>query len=236
MSNISSLTSNNTSANETISSHPLSPRNNVSYHHFLPSDDHSSVYLNPNEFHLPLSSNPSNSSFDVVLASGSVSSSHFNSDPLVRHFFHYRSNETHLTSNYYSSIAPHFDYPYPNETSISHSYIPSYPSESFSSVAPAPVPPPVAPPPPPPPSSSVSTTHEQNIYPWMRRMHNHCQTGKDHSFVFLFHCQDDAEHRAQMQLMIVSADSVSTVLFLKILILPLEKINEHEHLIRAIKP
>lgn len=154
------------------------PTNHSSYQQHFPTSsddlhhhpvDNSAVYLNPNEFALCFPTSQTNSSFDVLLTSSSPSPSHFNSDPLVRHFFHYRPNE-----NFYPPMGPNafvnsFEYGYPNvptDTSpniTTHSYIPttSYqadlPKES----------PPVA-----------QTSQEQNIYPWMRRIHTHSTTGK----------------------------------------------------------
>ena len=103
-------------------------------HRIQLNQDNSTVYLNPNEFSLCLPSNQPNSSFDVVLST-SPSSAHFNHDPLVRHFFHYRPNESNFPGNYYHPSMPPgsfvntFDYPtsYSNpstETTMPHPYMP----------------------------------------------------------------------------------------------------------------
>nr|ACI90343.1 Hox-5b [Philodina roseola] len=170
-----------------------SPTNHSSYQQHFPTStddlhhpiENSAVYLNPNEFTLCFPSSQTNSSFDVLLTSSSPSPSHFNSDPLVRHFFHYRPNE-----NYYPSMGPNafvnsFEYAaYPTATADStanlavaaaHSYIPTNYQPDI-----------------PKESTSVSqSSQQQNIYPWMRRIHSHSTTDvfNDHRFFFFYHLE-----------------------------------------------
>lgn len=144
-------TSNQLSSTSSLSSHHhhhhLFPPNGTSNENgFL--TDFSSIPSHPsNEFGFPSNGNY----FDVSIPSSA--SSHPHADPLVRHFFNYRQNESNnSTGNYYSN----FDY------STTENYS-SYPSSH--PIGPAP---------------SVSTTlpagqqQPQNIYPWMRRIHHGC--------------------------------------------------------------
>lgn len=210
------------------SHHQHGQNNNISpCNHSTTSHDHhlyenNPSYLNSSEFTFTLPSSQVTNPFDAVVsaaAAASSSPSHFNTDPLVRHFFHYRANEANYGGNYYpnmssGSIVNSFDYPYPNlnstttnlslETtsnghhhhhsfnstlpsqqghSLVHSYIPyqhsmqpilkgndsfAIPIQSTTSS----VPPPLR-------QQQQQTQHQpsshsQNIYPWMRRIHHNC--------------------------------------------------------------
>jgi hypothetical protein len=164
--------------------------------------DTNTSYLNNPDFSLCLTSNQPTNPFDVVAAS-SASPSHFNNDQLVRHFFNYRQNDSNLAGNYYSNMSTGsfvnaFDYPYTNmapTTGLSsdaavpnhgfasaltsnnpqqhhpHSFVNSYlpyphpqqqllkQNDSFSV---------------PMQQQQQHTNQQQNVYPWMRRIHNSC--------------------------------------------------------------
>lgn len=100
--------------------------------------DGSASYLTNSDFSLCLSGNQQVNPFDVVVSS-STSPSPFNSDPLVRHFFNYRQNETNLTGNYYSNVSTGsfvnaFDYPYANMTPTTLGAESAAPNHGFNSV------------------------------------------------------------------------------------------------------
>ncbi|CAF4737560.1 unnamed protein product, partial [Rotaria socialis] len=61
-------------------------------------------YINNADFPLCLSSNQQANPFDVA-GSVSTSPSHFNHDPLVRHFLNYRQNDPNLAGNYYTNMS-----------------------------------------------------------------------------------------------------------------------------------
>ena len=108
-------------------------------------DTHAS-YENNTDYSLCVPSHQSGNPFDVATST----SSHYNQDPIVRHFFHYRQNESNFTGNYYSNISAGsfvnaFDYSYSNiapapssnlppDVSVGHhSFPPPFPSPSSSS-------------------------------------------------------------------------------------------------------
>ena len=111
----------NTSHNQNSNSSPLSDERlsqaneangNQSF------DTHVS-YENNTDYSLCAPSHQSGNPFDVAASTPSSSSSHYNQDPIVRHFFHYRQNESNFTGNYYSNISTGsfvnaFDYSYSN--------------------------------------------------------------------------------------------------------------------------
>ncbi len=197
---------NNNSSNSTSSDENITQGNTINDVNLNNTFDTNSAYLNNTDFSLCLSSNQQANPFDVVVSSSS-SPSHFNNDPLVRHFFNYRQNDVNLTGNYYSNMSTGsfvnaFDYPYTNMTPPtistglgtdaavpnhafsstltsnnppqhhhhhSHSFVNSYmpyphpqqqllkPTDSFSV-----------------PQQQQQANQQQNIYPWMRRIHNNC--------------------------------------------------------------
>lgn len=187
--------------------------------------ENAASYVNGTEFALCLPPNHGTNPFDMVVSTTS-SPSHFNHDPLVRHFLHYRPNDSNFTGNYYSNMSSGsfvnaFDYSYANinptsagvlgsEPSIAHpgfapslssqqthpqshhphrsfvhSYLPyqhhSQPilkqTDSYGGPVQPPAPPPLI------PQQTQqqqqqqhrqATQQQQNIYPWMKRIHQHC--------------------------------------------------------------
>lgn len=80
--------------------------------------DNNSSYLNSTDLAFGLQTNQVANPFDVVVSASSATS-RFNADPLVRHLFNYRPNDTNFANNYYSSMSTGplvnaFDYPYSN--------------------------------------------------------------------------------------------------------------------------
>ena len=126
-------------------------------------------------FCLPSSGAPQPSFFDVP-----IPASHGNNDPLVRHFFnHHRPHDANPTGNYYSNMSTgpfvnSFEYSYPNTAPGSLVADAAVPNHSFGSTLqhahqhqafahpymsyPAP----------------SQQQQQQNIYPWMRRLHHGC--------------------------------------------------------------
>lgn len=109
--------------------------------------------------------------FDVAIPSSSSHHYHHHShpaDPLVRHFFNYRQNDpNNATGNYYSN----FDYSAAVDTQ-SNPYV-SYPPIGASGLATA-------------QQEVPQQQQQQNIYPWMRRIHHGC--GKNFLFTFEDQC------------------------------------------------
>nr|ACI90351.1 Hox-5d [Philodina roseola] len=112
---------------------------------------------------------------------------HHPADPLVRHFFNYRQNDSNnSTGNYYSN----FDYS-STVDSQSNAYV-SYPPIVSTSIG-----------------TGTTTTsnqqevpqqqqqHQQNIYPWMRRIHHGCERRKTY-------VDKDMQMRARSIMMIMS--------------------------------
>jgi hypothetical protein len=205
-SNGSNNNNNNNSSHSTSSDENITQGTTINDVNLTNTFDTNSPYLNNADFSLCLSANQQPNPFDVVVSS-STSPSHFNADPLVRHFFNYRQNDVNLTGNYYSNMSTGpfvnaFDYPYTNMTPTtistglgtdasvpnhafasalssnnppqhhhhhSHSFANSYmsyphpqqqilkPTDSFSV-----------------PQQQQQSNQQQNIYPWMRRIHNNC--------------------------------------------------------------
>ena len=193
----------NNNSNSTSSEENLTQGTNINDVNINNSFDTNTSYLNNTDFSLCLTSNQVANPFDVVVAS-STSPSHFNNDQLVRHFFNYRQNDSNLAGNYYSNMSTGsfvnaFDYPYTNmapTTSLGsdavapnhaftsnnlqqhhphphafvNSYIP-YPhpqqqllkqTDSFSVPLQQQQ------------QQQQHANQQQNIYPWMRRIHNSC--------------------------------------------------------------
>lgn len=208
---------NHNSTNSTSSEENLTQTNPIHDININHTFDGNTSYLNNPDFSLCLTANQQTNPFDVVV-SQATSPSHFNNDPLVRHFFNYRQNDGNLPGNYYANMSTGafvnaFDYSYTNltptgltsDTTISnhpfstsnsvHSHpqfvngYPAYshpqqqllkPVETFSI----------------PPSQQVQqqqqqqqaqqqhlpqqsithTSQQQNIYPWMRRIHSTCDS------------------------------------------------------------
>ena len=164
-------------------------------------DTHGS-YENNTDYSLCVSSNQSGNSFDVAASTPSASS-HYNQDPIVRHFFHYRQNESNFTGNYYSNISAGsfvnaFDYSYsniapapsnhhPSDVSVAHhSFPPAFPSHHHHPFVHSYLPyqQPAQPILKQADSFAIPVqqaqqqqqqpgNQHQNIYPWMRRIHNH---------------------------------------------------------------
>lgn len=217
---------NHNSTNSTSSEENLTQTNPIHDININHTFDGNTSYLNNPDFSLCLTANQQTNPFDVVV-SQATSPSHFNNDPLVRHFFNYRQNDGNLPGNYYANMSTGafvnaFDYSYTNltptgltsDTTISnhpfstsnsvHSHpqfvngYPAYshpqqqllkPVETFSI----------------PPSQQVQqqqqqqqaqqqhlpqqsithTSQQQNIYPWMRRIHSTCgEFLRSSSFIF----------------------------------------------------
>ncbi|CAF1009315.1 unnamed protein product [Adineta steineri] len=202
---------NHNSSNSTSSEENITPVNTIHDININNSFDTNTTYLNNTDFTLCLSSNPQTTPFDTVIAT-STSPSPFNNDPLVRHFFNYRQNDSNLNGNYYSNMSTGsfvnaFDYSYANMTPTGLGSDPSMHNHAFTSTL----------------TSNNSSQHhphhphsfvnsyityphpqqqilkqqtdsfsvpiqqqqqqhhqqqqinqQQNIYPWMRRIHNSC--------------------------------------------------------------
>jgi hypothetical protein len=178
---------NNNSSNSASSDENITQGPSINDINITNSFDTNTSYINNTDFSLCLPSNQFESS---------------SNDPLVRHFFNYRQNDSNLTANYYSNMSTGsfvntFDYSYPNTTPTTglgsdaavpnhgftsnnpqhHSFVNSYMSyqhpqqqilkqpDSFT----API------------QQQQQGNQHQNIYPWMRRIHNSCG---EFSFVF----------------------------------------------------
>ena len=197
--------SNNNNSNSTSSDDNITPINTINDVNINNSFDTNTSYLNNADFSLCLSSNQQPVAFDTGVVT-STSPSSFNNDPLVRHFFNYRQNDSNLNGNYYpnmstGSFVNAFDYSYTNMTPTtgltsdpslhnhgfnstltsnnlqqhhSHPFVNSYisyphPQQQLLKQT---------------DSFSVPIQHQQqhhqqanqqqNIYPWMRRIHNSC--------------------------------------------------------------
>ena len=221
---------NHNSTNSTSSEENLTQTNPIHDININHTFDGNTSYLNNPDFSLCLTGNQQTNPFDVVVSTGaatSPSSSHFNSDPLVRHFFNYRQNDGNLSGNYYSNMSTGafvnaFDYSYTNLTPTgltSDAAVPSHPFSTSNSVHSHPqfvnsyptyshpqqqLLKPVetfALPPPPhtqqqahpqqqqqqqqhPQQQMTHSNQQQNIYPWMRRIHNTC--GEFFCSLFIF--------------------------------------------------
>jgi len=204
---INNNNNNHNNSNSTSSDDNITPVNTINDVNINNSFDTNPSYLNNTDFSLCLSSNQQTTPFDNVVTT-STSPSSFNNDPLVRHFFNYRQNDSNLNGSYYpnmstGSFVNAFDYSYTNMTPTAittglgsdaavpnhgfpstlasnnpqqhhpHSFVNSYISyphpqqqllkqaDSFSV-----------------PIQQQQQQHQanqqQNIYPWMRRIHNSC--------------------------------------------------------------
>ena len=212
-------------ANSTTASSEENPTHVHTIHdaHHHHSYENAASYVNGAEFALCLPSNHGTHPFEMVTSTSS-SPSHFNHDPLMRHFFHYRPNDANFPGNYYSNMSTGsfvnaFDYPYANispasaavlgsEPSISHpgfappssssqthhpqhhhrSFVHSYlpyqhhpqpirkQTGSFTAPLQAPVPPPLIQHQPQQRQQQQrpATQQQQNVYPWMKRIHHSC--------------------------------------------------------------
>jgi len=207
---INNNNNNHNNSNSTSSDDNITPVNTINDVNINNSFDTNPSYLNNTDFSLCLSSNQQTTPFDNVVTT-STSPSSFNNDPLVRHFFNYRQNDSNLNGSYYpnmstGSFVNAFDYSYTNMTpatglgsdssghnhgfpstnnpqhhhhphAFANSYIPYphpqqqmlKPTDSF--------------------SVPIQQQHQQqNIYPWMRRIHNSC--GKIFCLIKNFHLRD----------------------------------------------
>ena len=148
------------------SSNTLSSASSLSYHHLFSHGNNTSTANNHPSNTSLINDIPSNSFFDPntdlsfcqptsyfdVPIPSSSSSSHHHADPFVRHLFNYRQTDpNNQTGNYYSntstgSFVNAFDYPPPPSTGIET----------------------------PPQNLPYHHQQQQNIYPWMRRIHHGC--------------------------------------------------------------
>jgi hypothetical protein len=209
-SNNNNNNNNNNNSNSTSSEENLTQITTINDVNMNNAFDTNTSYLNNSDFSLCLSSNQPTNPYDVVVST-STSPSHFNNDPLVRHFFNYRQNDSNLTGNYYpnmstGSFVNAFDYPYPNMTPTGLVSDAAVPNHGFPSTLTSNIPQHHHPhsfansylsyPHPqqqllkqtdtfsvPIPQQQQQANQQQSIYPWMRRIHNSC--GKcDVSFEF----------------------------------------------------
>jgi hypothetical protein len=142
-------------------SNSTSPNENIVQTSIITDTNTHTSFDTNTDFSFYLPSTQQTNLFDAAIPS-STSPSNFNNDPVVRHFFNYRQTDSNYNGNYYPNA---YDYPYANITSSTPHFgtDAAVPNHGFTSVSNNQQ-----------QQHAYMPYHQQNNYPWMRRIHNNC--------------------------------------------------------------